>query len=171
MARSAEQSARERGSSHVVLLWVFSTLFAFRVAAQLVQHASPIGVLPPFEAWQGSSLRYPVLLTTQLVILAALVLGATAVTRRARANRQIGAWLLALGSVYFVSMSARLVLGLTLLAQVSWFAKSLPALFHMVLAGYILTLGHYHWAREFTSAVGVSPEPALPRPERSTPPR
>jgi hypothetical protein len=25
-----------------------------------------------------------------------------------------------------------------------WFAKSLPALFHLVLAGFVLTLGHYH---------------------------
>jgi hypothetical protein len=31
--------------------------------------------------------------------------------------------------------------------SVAWFAKplpALPALFHMVLAGYVLTLGHYH---------------------------
>jgi hypothetical protein len=28
--------------------------------------------------------------------------------------------------------------------SVAWFAKPLPALFHMVLAGYVLTLGHYH---------------------------
>jgi hypothetical protein len=41
---------------HVPLLWSHTALFAFRVAAQLLQYAHPIASLPPFEAWQGSSL-------------------------------------------------------------------------------------------------------------------
>jgi hypothetical protein len=49
-----------------------------------------------------------------------------------------------LGVLYFGSMSARLVLGLAVFSDVAWFAKPLPALFHLVLAGYVLTLGHYH---------------------------
>lgn len=130
---------------HVVLLWSFTTLFAFRVAAQLVQYASTVVFLPPFEAWQGSGLSYPVLLTSQLLILALMAWGTNTVSRRVGASRRVGSWLVTLGSVYFGSMTARLVLGLTILAHVAWFAKPLPALFHMVLAGYVLTLGHYHW--------------------------
>jgi hypothetical protein len=141
------EKTRVHGAVHVVLLGALTTLFAFRVAAQLVQYASPIGVLPPFEAWQGSRLSYPVLLTSQLLILAAMVWGTSTVSRRVRSARRIGLWLVTLGSVYFCSMGARLVLGLTILADVAWFAKPLPALFHMVLASYLLTLGHYHLLR------------------------
>jgi len=151
---------RARGTRHVEWLWLLTTLFAFRVAAQLVQYAGPAGFLPPFESWQGSGLSYPLLLGSQLVILAFMTWGIRAVSRRARASRRVGRWLIALGSVYFGSMSARFVLGLTMLADVHWFAKPLPAFFHMVLAGYVLALGHYHWTggeRSNEGAVSLTP--------------
>jgi len=141
------EKMRVHGAAHVVLLASLTTLFAFRVAAQFVQYASPIRFLPPFEAWQGSRLSYPLLLTSQLLILAVMIWGTNTVSRRVRAARRIGVWLLTLGSAYFGSMGARLVLGLTILAHVAWFAKPLPAFFHMVLASYLLTLGHYHLLR------------------------
>src|SRR5262245_23799012 len=131
-------------ADHVVLLGLFSVLFALRVTAQLVQKASPTPYLPPFDAWQGSSLDYPLLLTSQLLILAAMIFGTCAVYRRARVRKRVGRWLIVVGAVYFASMAARLVLGLTVLADLGWFGKPLPALFHLVLAGYVLTLGHYH---------------------------
>ena len=134
-------------ATHVALLGLFTFLFVLRVTAQLVQYACPTGLLPPFDAWQGSGLDYPVLLTTQLVILAAMVWGTAAVYRRARGGKRAGQWLIVIGAVYFGSMCARLVLGLTVLAELAWFAKPLPALFHLVLAGYVLTLGHYHLRR------------------------
>ena len=52
-----------------------------------------------------------------------------------------------LGGVYFTVMAFRLFAGLTLLTEHSWFAASLPALFHIVLATFILTLGHYLYRR------------------------
>ena len=146
---------RIHGAVHVVLLASLTTLFAFRVAAQLVQYASPVRSLPPFEAWQGGRLSYPVLLTSQLLILAVMIWGTSTVSRRVPAARRIGIWLVTLGSAYFGSMGARLMLGLTILAHVTWFAKPLPALFHMVLAGYVLTLGHYHLLRGDRESVKV----------------
>ena len=131
-------------SFHGVLLWSLTALFAFRVAAQLVQFASPIPALPAFDAWQGSGLGYPVLLASQLAILSIMIRGSSRVSRRTRAVPRVGVWLLALGGVYFSAMAVRLVLGLTVLGHMSWFAKPLPALFHLVLAGFVLTLGHYH---------------------------
>jgi hypothetical protein len=139
-------SADKSQATHV-LLGLFTALFAFRVAAQLVQYASPTRFLPPFDAWQGGGLDYPLLLASQLFILAAMAWGTSAVYRRARGRRSVGRWLIVIGAVYFVSMSARLVLGLTVLSDLAWFAKPLPALFHMVLAGYVLTLGRYHSRR------------------------
>jgi hypothetical protein len=139
-------SADKSQATHV-LLGLFTALFAFRVAAQLVQYASPTRFLPPFDAWQGGGLDYPLLLASQLFILAAMAWGTSAVYRRARGRESVGRWLIVIGAVYFVSMSARLVLGLTVLSDLAWFAKPLPALFHMVLAGYVLTLGRYHSRR------------------------
>jgi hypothetical protein len=134
---------------HAALLLSFTTFFALRVAAQLVQYASPVGFLPPFDAWQGSGLDYPVLLTSELVILAGMMMwGTVAVSRGMLPRRRAGLWLVGLGGVYFSSMCARLVLGLTILADVSWFAKPLPALFHLVLASYLLCLGRYHFRRD-----------------------
>jgi hypothetical protein len=143
MSHSADKS-NAGPAGHVVLLLSFTALFALRVAAQLVQYARPTPFLPPFDAWQGSGLDYPVLLASQLVIIALMGWGIGAVQRRARVRKTVGRWLIVLGVLYFGSMFARLVLGLTVLADVAWFAKPLPALFHLVLAGFVLTLGHYH---------------------------
>jgi len=147
MMRAMVEQTPAEGAVHVVWLWALTILFAFRVAAQAVQLASPTAVLPPFEAWQGSGLDYPVLLASQLLILGVMVAGATSVSRGVHASSRVGVWLLALGSVYLGAMAVRLVLGLTMLAHVPWFAKPLPALFHLVLSGYLLTLGHYHLTR------------------------
>jgi hypothetical protein len=133
-----------RSAAHVALLVLFTALFALRIAAQLMQYASPTAFLPPFDAWQGSELDYPLLLTSQILILAAMVWGAWAVYRRGRVRESAGRWLIVLGAVYFAWMSARLVLGFTVLSALAWFAKPLPAVFHLVLAGYVLTFGHYH---------------------------
>jgi hypothetical protein len=143
MSDSADKS-NASPAGHVVLLRSFTVLFALRVTAQLVQWLRPTPFLPPFDAWQGSGLDYPVLLTSQLVILGLMGWGIRAVHSGARGRKSVGRWLIALGVLYFGSMGARLVLGLTVLSDVAWFAKPLPALFHLVLAGYVLTLGHYH---------------------------
>jgi hypothetical protein len=140
--------ASRRRVVYVAFLQLLTALFALRVAAQLVQYMAPVRFLPPFEAWQGSGVDYPVLLVSQLLILVGMVGGAVAVSRGMLPRRRIGLWLMVLGGVYFTSMCARLVLGFTILADVSWFAKPLPTLFHMVLAGYVLGLGHYHFRRD-----------------------
>lgn len=48
---------------------------------------------------------------------------------------------LAFGGAYFAVMAFRWLAGLTFLADQAWFAKSLPAFFHLVLASFILLLG------------------------------
>ena len=42
-------------------------------------------------------------------------------------------------------MAFRLIAGLAFLAEYAWFAKSIPALFHIILSMLILTLGQYLW--------------------------
>ena len=61
---------------HFQLMLLLSVLFVLRVAAQLVQAVHEVPYLPPFEAWQGSSTPYPVLLGFQggiMVVMAAVL--------------------------------------------------------------------------------------------------
>lgn len=131
--------------SVVSLLWLLTALFLSRVLAQLIQYLSPVTALPEFAAWQGSALPYPLLLSSQLLILLVMVYltrrcAAGQLERRPRTGQLLGL----IGGVYFSGMLLRLLLGLTLYTDHAWFAKPLPAFFHLVLAGYILTLGLYH---------------------------
>lgn len=121
------------------ILVIFTVLFLVRVLAQLVQWATPSALLPPFEAWQGSGLPYPVLLAAQIAILAAMV---WAIRRRHAGLRVFAPWLagpaLWFAVAYLLAMLARLAAGFTLLSDVAWFARSLPAYFHLVLACFLL---------------------------------
>lgn len=130
-------------------------LFLCRVVAQplaLVVHSA---VLPPFEAWHSGAIPYSLLLASQLLILAAsgwmawrFSIGAV------EPRRPIGLAAIAVGGLYFLGMVARLVLGATVLSDVRWFASPVPTVFHLVLAGYLLLVGRFHY---------VHGEPALSR--------
>jgi len=134
---------------------VLFALFLCRVVAQplaLVVHSA---VLPPFEAWHSGAIPYSLLLASQLLILAAsgwiswrFSIGAV------EPRRPIGLAAIAVGGLYFLGMVARLVLGATVLSDVRWFASPVPTVFHLVLAGYLLLVGRFHY---------VHGEPALSR--------
>ena len=136
--------------AYAIVGWVLVALFAGRVVAQPLSLI--VGGLPPFEAWQGAPLPYWLLLISQLVIVAAL--GWTTYRMSAagiKPRRSLGAIALFLGGLYFAFMMGRLVLGLTLFSNVRWFASPIPTIFHLVLAGWILLYGHFHWARGATT--------------------
>ena len=129
---------------HFPLMLLLSGLFVLRVAAQLVQAVHKVPFLPPFEVWQGSTTPYPVLLEFQAGTIAVLIVVLWSVKAGAISPRP---WkhqaCFALGGIYFSVMAFRLIAGLTFLAEDEWFSKSIPALFHIVLASLILTFGHY----------------------------
>ena len=116
-----------------MLLWFLTLLFSLRVAGQAIQHWVPQPFLPAFDAFQGSNLPYPVLLGLQIVILAAM---AYCNVRRLAGGRV----LLWLGAIYMVGSLARIAVGLIFPSALPWFSAWIPALFHVVLAGYVLTL-------------------------------
>ena|SRR5947207_2295881 len=129
---------------YAAALWVLLALFTFRVAAQPAALVLP-SVLPPFEIWHSATVPYGLLLASQLLILIAC--GWTAwifAFDRLSARRGLGVWLQILGGVYFIGMLLRLVLGFTLLRHVPWFASPIPTVFHLVLATFILLVGHFH---------------------------
>lgn len=136
------------GRRYFPFMFALAALFALRVLAQAAQAVYPIAVLPPFDAWHGAVLSYPMLLASQIIVLVILVV----VLWRVRADAITPSpWkyrtCFALGGVYFVFMCFRLLAGLTFLRDDPWFAKSLPAFFHVVLATFILVLGHYVFKR------------------------
>jgi len=130
-------------------------LFAMRVLAQLIQAVHPTPVLPPFDAWHGAVLPYSLLLAVQVALILVLVW----IVRRVRNDTlapkpwQYRVCFL-FGGLYFSFMAFRLVVGLTVLADHAWFSKSLPAFFHVVLATFVLMLGHYIYKRSIHAANG-----------------
>jgi hypothetical protein len=126
------------------LLWFLTLLFAVRVIGQALQGWWPQSFLPRFDAFQGSGLPYPVLVTAQLIIFALMV----------RAALRVGAgtfdpsrgWLKFLtwfGVIYMAGCILRIVIGLTVSTAPRWFSTWIPAFFHLVLAAFVSTLALY----------------------------
>ena len=127
---------------HLFWMLLLTGLFVLRVLAQLVQAVHGVPFLPAFETWQGSATPYPVLLALQagvVVVLAGTLWRVRADAIDPRPWRYRACFVL--GGAYFAVMGFRLIAGLTFLAEHAWFAESLPALFHLVLAAFVLTLG------------------------------
>lgn len=132
-------------------LWLLAGLFALRVVAQLAALVIGDGgngracLLPGFDAWHGGVLPYPWLLASQVLILAWLSHQARRFSNgEVTPNRRVGIGALAFGAVYFATMFVRAILGLTVLRGHRWFGAPLPAIFHLVLASYLLLYGHFH---------------------------
>lgn len=130
---------------HVATLSILLALFCFRVAAQLLQRYLELASLPPFEAWHSDTLPYEVLLASQIAIIAiyAWLLRGIA-THRTQPNRRRGWLFFVAGLIYFLVMLARMSIGLLGLSVHHWFHSYLPTLFHFVLSGYLLVVGHFH---------------------------
>lgn len=119
------------------LRWGLTALFLLRILAQPL--ADRIPALPPFDAWQGSRLPYPLLLASQLLILALMVWGNLRAPAL-RAQPRLARALTIVGAAYFAAMIVRLGVGLVWDDAPVWFQRPLPALFHLVLASWVLLL-------------------------------
>jgi len=130
---------------YAVVSWLLTTLFAARVLGQAIQRWAPQPFLPPFSEFQGSSLPYWSLLSAQLLILA--VMGF--VSRRVQTGTfapgpRTGTALAWLGGAYMTGSIARIAVGLAVPGAPDWFRTWIPAVFHIVLATFVLTLAFYH---------------------------
>jgi hypothetical protein len=147
------RGSRSGLSVHTILLWTFSTLFAMRVLGQAVQHWWPQTYLPPFNAFQGSRLSYPTLLSAQAIILWLMVRTSWRATTGSflPSDRKsvLWAWI---GGIYMSGSLLRIVIGLASPNAPHWFKVWIPALFHLVLAGFVLTLALYYRPRPMDSA-------------------
>jgi hypothetical protein len=127
-------------------LWGLAALFIVRVVAQPLALVANWGFLPRFESWHSGLMPYPLLVGTQLLILAWLLTTARRVSRATvQPSRTLGRFLLGISGIYAVTMLMRLALGATVLRDERWFASLVPTVFHLVLAGYLLAYGHLHY--------------------------
>ena len=122
-----------------------TVLFAARVLGQAVQYWAPLPFLPAFDHFQGSGTPYGLLLAVQLVILGVMVRTAWQVHRQtlvrsARAARVL-MWV---GGIYLAGSVARIVVGMTVADAHAWFRTWIPAIFHLVLATYVLLVAGVH---------------------------
>lgn len=127
-------------------LWALLMIFIFRVLAQLSLTMFDIPFLPPFEAWYSGVLSYRQLLASQVFIIMLMAFVALRFSLGiVKAKRWLGLSLLTLGSLYFSIMIVRLLIGIADISEIIWFNRPIPSFFHLVLATFVLLIGHYHY--------------------------
>jgi membrane protease YdiL (CAAX protease family) len=125
-------------------LTLLMALFAFRVLAQPVAAQWHVALLPSFDDWHSGAVPYPLLLISQcLILFVGIAVTRFFYRRELSPRRRLGTCLLYLGWIYWGVMSMRLLLGVTLLNNVHWFTQTLPALFHLLLANFLMLVGEF----------------------------
>ncbi|MGE0557157.1 MAG: hypothetical protein AB7E73_14255 [Burkholderiales bacterium] len=126
-------------------LWTLTVLFAARVLGQALQYWMPVPFLPAFDEFQGSRLPYGFLLATQLLILGLMICTAGRIQSRRLVPRSgVGRLLWWAGWIYFSGSAARVAAGLAMPDAHPWFRAWIPAMFHLVLAAFVLLVACYH---------------------------
>jgi hypothetical protein len=129
------------------LLAVLTGLFALRVAGQAIVVLRAPTWLPPMPEWYSGLLPYRRLLATQLVMLGlmstvvvGLAIGWPAVTDPRPA---LGTLLLAVAWPYGLSMLVRYGIRMWRHPEARWTGRTIPIVFHVVLAAWLFVLGSY----------------------------
>ena len=131
---------------HGIALWILVALFALRVAGQALVESGFKTALPPRELWQSGLLPYPLLLASQIVLLAIMCREAARVfSLRVGPRNLLGSQLASCGAVYAALMAVRAVaFASASLKGILFYGGPIPILFHLVLAGFLSVLGRFH---------------------------
>ena len=142
---SVEIRRKKSARRYALVLWILTVLFCFRVVAQLVQVWYPVEFLPAFDRWHSGALPYHWLVATQGMILGmCLLIVWHLFNNRVIPSPKKGRVLVTLGLIYFGGMCIRLLLGTTVASEHEWFGATLPTVFHLVLALFIMVYGRFH---------------------------
>lgn len=126
-------------------LLALTLVFTARVVAQPLAALTGWPFLPAFDAWQSGALPYPVLLASQIVLIAVMLRTARAIGRgQLGRSRRLGRALALFAGLYGGVMVARLALGLTIARGHWWLDAPLPTIFHLVLTTYLALVVHHH---------------------------
>ncbi len=133
-------------SQYTFGLGILAFLFVFRVIAQLLQKFFDLPFLPPFDAWQSGALSYHWLVVAQIIIIILMVFTILKFINKSLIPvRSMGKTLLLIGIIYLTLMIFRLIAGLSFASDHPWLGATIPAIFHIVLAFFILLTGHFHY--------------------------
>ena len=136
---------RMASKTHFAILAGLTGLFALRVAGQAIQRWAPQAWLPAFDDFQGSSLGYSTLLTIQLLILGLMTRTTWRVGRGiAQPSHRLGRGLAWFGGIYMAGSVLRILVGLIVANAHPWFSTWIPALFHLLLAGFVIAAAAFH---------------------------
>jgi hypothetical protein len=126
-------------------LWALLAVFLVRIVAQPLALVGTVPILPPFDAWYSGVVPYGWLVSSQIVMAAALIVVVRRVADgRTEPRRSIGLAAIGVGAVYGGVMVVRLILGLTILREHGWFGRPLPTVVHIALAAFLIVYGRYH---------------------------
>lgn len=143
-----------------LLLWGLLLLFVLRVTGQLLVAFGRAPFLPPMDEWQSGLLPYRWLVFNQFVIIVVFGKVCFDMTRGggffARPRARLGSVLLVFGSLYFASMIIRYVLTMWLYPHRRWMHGCIPIIFHLILASFILLVGHDNSVRARLSAAHLT---------------
>ncbi len=136
------------GSTAGVFLVGFSLLFFVRVAGQVVVLVRAPAWLPPMRQW--NLLPYRILLPIQLLFLALMAWIDYDLLREdgvaATQSPAFGWFLVGFSVLYAGAMAIRYAVRMRRRPGERWFGGTMPIVFHVVLAAYLLVLGAYHAA-------------------------
>ncbi len=141
--------ARELAGDELArVLWLLTALFALRVAGQVVVALRAPDWLPPMDEW--NLVPYRVLLPVQLLVLGVMIwidasfsADSGPPTERSEA---FGWFVVTFSLVYAGSMLVRYAVRMRRRPGARWFGGTIPIVFHLVLATYLLALGRFHAA-------------------------
>ena len=131
--------------SNLIVQWVLISMFCFRVFAQITAKFYELSFLPPFESWHSGLMPYELLLVLQLIIILAMFrfsikFGKNDILQ----NIKRGKIIIIVGTIYFIMMIGRLIIGLMGLSEARFFVNYLTTSFHYVLASYLILCGIVH---------------------------
>lgn len=140
---------RDVSSFVIQRVWVLdllALLFLCRVLGQLGVYLGLFPFLPPMDQWQSGTLSYPVLLFSQIIILAVMLF----IRRRLLTKGRLLALATARPLKVIVRTFATLYAAVMLVRLLVWwwgelndfpfFGVWIPPVFHLVLAAYLLTI-------------------------------
>jgi uncharacterized protein len=132
----------------VWLLWLLLFAFCCRVLGQALVAFLDVAWLPPMEEWYSGLMAYPLLLPTQLLIIAMYTKVCWDFTSGdgyfVQAKPLFGQGVLWFGYIYLAAMVLRYIIRMSLYPEARWFGGTIPIAFHLVLASFIIAFGRYH---------------------------
>jgi hypothetical protein len=139
-------------------LWALLALFVARVTGQALVAFAGVPWLPAMAEWYSGILPYPILFPLQIALV--VLLGRVCVEFGrgegffVRPNRAFAAPLWWLGWLYAGSMVVRYAATMIVRPEARWHHGTIPIVFHIVLATFVILVARHHRRALAASPVG-----------------